>query len=442
MSAITQCTRRFLSGLSSGIAHFCRMAGSTTANISIIAGITFIPFTIAVTAAVDLANAIRIKSALQAAADAGVLAATTALASGYNDTDKERIALDTFFANLSPQLLAAFPADPEVTIDFTTQTVHMEVEVDTDQLLTNLITDSVTIGVTSTATADQGSPVCLMALNPTAWKGLNIQGTADVLATACAVHVNSNHAEAMRQNGSSAAVAESFCVHGQYTGTNYTPTPRKHCMREQDPLAAQFALDLAALDIPSMSCKGDYNKVVNNSTGSQTLTPGLYCDGLEIKQQTVTLKSGVHVFRDNELYVQAHGTLKSEPGGSVTIIFTGGPGARFVNQAGANVDVTAPSSGLFSGIVMAQDPATIPTKNNTIIGGGYMEFDGILYFPKQPLYISGNGDIAADSPQFAILADTISIEGNGTLYIHIASDAPGSGLPALPQANETIRLTH
>jgi hypothetical protein len=191
-----------------------------------------------------------------------------------------------------------------------------------------------------------------------------------------------------------------------------------------------------------MSCKGDYHKVVNNSTGSQTLTPGLYCDGLTVKQQTVTLQSGVHVFRDYELYVQSQGTLKSEPGGSVTIIFTGGPGARFVNQAGANVDVTAPSSGLFSGIVMAQDPATIPTSNNTITGGGFMEFDGILYFPKQPLYISGNGDIAADSPQFAILADTIDIEGNGTLYIHIASDAPGSGLPALPQANETIRLIH
>lgn len=440
MSAIKQCARRLLPGLVSGLSQFCRMAGSTTANISLIAGITFIPFTIAVTAAVDLANGIRIKSSLQAAADAGVLAATTALASGYNNTDKKRIALDTFFANLSPQLLAAFPTDPEVSIDFTTQTVTMQVEVNTDQLLTNLITDSITIGVTSTATADQGSPVCLMTLNPTAWKALNIQGTVDVNALACAVQVNSDNPEAMRQNGSGQATAESFCVHGEYSGSNYTPTPREHCMREQDPLAAQFAIDLAALDIASMSCKGDYNKVVNSTTGDQVLNPGLYCDGLSIKQQTVTLRTGVHVFKDYELYVQSGGTLKSEPGGSVTIIFTGGPDARFVNQAGANVDVTAPSSGLFAGIVMAQDPASIPTKKNTIIGGGYMEFDGIIYYPKQGLYISGNGDIGADSAQFAIMADTIDIEGNGTLFIHISSNAPGSGLPALPQANEIIRL--
>jgi Flp pilus assembly protein TadG len=435
MSAITQFKHRVLPRLS----HFRRLATSTTANISILAALTFVPFTIAVTAAVDLANAIRIKSSLQAAADAGVLAAATALASGYGDTDKTRIATDAFFANLSPQLMAAFPAEPEVTIDFTTQTVHMDVVVDTDQLLTNLITDSITIGVQATAVADQGNPVCLMALNPNKWKSLNIQGTADVNAIACAVQVNSNHAEAMRQNGGGQATAESFCVHGNYSGSNYTPTPRRYCNAEQDPLAAQFAIDLATLDIPSMNCKGDYNKLVSNGE-EFTLNPGLYCEGLNIKQGTVILKSGVHVFRDYELYIQAQGTLRSEPGGSVTILFTGGSGARFANQAGANVDVTAPSSGLFAGIVMAATPDSVPAKQNTIIGGGYMEFDGIIYYPTQALYITGNGDIGADSAQFAIMADTIDIEGNGTLYIHISSDAPGSGLPALPQADEVVRL--
>ncbi|MFW6077304.1 MAG: pilus assembly protein TadG-related protein [Hyphomicrobiales bacterium] len=440
MSAMIQFKRRLLSGLSTGLSHARRLATNNKANISILAGITFIPFTIAVTAAVDLSNAIRIKSSLQAAADAGVLAAATALASGYGDSDKTKIATETFFANISPELMAAFPADPEVIIDFTTRTVHMDVTVNTDQLLTNMITDAITIGVDATATADQGSPVCLMAINPHAWKSLNIQGTADVNAIACAVQVNSDHEEAMRQNGGGQATAEAFCVHGNYSGENYEPMPRRHCMREQDPLAAQFAEDMEALDIDSMSCKGDYNKVQNDKDTVYELNPGLYCDGLEIKQGTVELRSGIHVFKDYPLEIAAHGSLRVEAGGSVTILFTGGPEARFRNQAGANVDVTAPSSGLFSGIVMASDPATIPTKENTIIGGGYMEFDGIIYYPTQPLYISGNGDLGADSAQFAILADTIDIEGNGTLYIHISSDAPGSGLPGLPEGHEIIRL--
>jgi Flp pilus assembly protein TadG len=441
MSAITQFKHRVLPRLS----HFRRLATSTTANISILAALTFVPFTIAVTAAVDLANAIRIKSSLQAAADAGVLAAATALASGYGDSDKTKIAEDTFFANLSPELLAAFPTVPDVTIDFVNQSVHMDVTVDTDQLLTNLITDSITIGVESTAVADQGSPVCLMALNPTAWKGLNIQGTADVMATACAVQVNSNNAEAMRQSGSAEATAESFCIHGDYSGSNYTPTPRRHCMREQDPLAAQFAIDVAALNPGAMGCRPDHPKL--NASASEISMPpstdsgkGAYCGEVRVENnQRIILQPGVHVFRDGGINVTAGGELWGT--GGVTILLTGDATTRWVNQAGADVNITGPASGPFAGIVLAQVPESIPSPNiNTIIGGGYMNFNGIVYFPKQPLKITGNGDIGADSAQFAIMADTIDIEGNGTLFIHISSDAVGAGLPGLPQAHEIIRL--
>jgi hypothetical protein len=312
----------------------------------------------------------------------------------------------------------------------------------TDQLLTNLITDSITIGVEATAVADQGSPVCLMALNPTAWKSLNIQGTADVFATACAVKVNSNHEEAMRQNGNGQATAESFCVHGNYSGTNYTPMPRRYCMSERDPLAAKFAEYLAALDVASMDCRPDSPKL-ESSTDNIQMAPstdpgkGIYCGGVDIKRGTLTLLPGIHVFQGN-LNVQAHGNLY---GDGVTILLVGAD-SWFSNQAGATISVTAPSSGLFAGFVLAQAPDSYPPSNkqNTIIGGGYLKFDGIVYYPKQNLYITGNGDIGGDASQFAIIADTISIEGNGTLHIHISSDAVQSGLPALPTANEIVRL--
>jgi Flp pilus assembly protein TadG len=441
MTAITEFKRR-LPGLRSGLSQFRRWATSTSANISILAGLTFIPLTIAVTAAVDLSNAIRIKGSLQAAADAGVLAAATALASGYGDTDKEKIAKDTFFANISPKLMDAFPADPEVIINFATGSVHMNVSVNTDQLLTNLITDSIAIGVQATAVADQGSPVCLMSLNPTLGRSLHIQGTADVNAIACAVQVNSDHAEAMRQIGSSKAVAESYCVHGNYTGTNYTPTPRRHCMRQKDPLAEKFAIDLAATNLGPSPCKGDINKLVGNGEKAHSINPGIYCEGLEIKGE-VTLKSGVHVFLDHGLYITAGGSLKlDDPVNGGVILLMAGPESRFGNQAGANIDVTAMRSGPFAGIVLASHPNTVPPSNkkNTIIGGGQMEFNGIVYFPKQELKVTGNGDIGADSAQFAIMADMIDIDGNGTLYIHISADAADAGLPALPTSNQTIRL--
>jgi Flp pilus assembly protein TadG len=441
MTAITEFKRR-LPAFRSGLSQFRRWATNTSANISILAGLTFIPLTIAVTAAVDLSNAIRIKGSLQAAADAGVLAAATALASGYGDTDKEKIAKDTFFANISPQLMSAFPTDPEVTINFDTGTVQMNVSVNTDQLLTNLITDSISIGVQATAVADQGSPVCLMSLNPTLGRSLHIQGTADVNAIACAVQVNSSHAEAMRQIGSSKAVAESYCVHGDYTGSNYTPMPRRHCMRQQDPLAEKFAIDLAGENLGPSPCKGDINKLVGNGEKAHSINPGIYCEGLEIKGE-VTLKSGVHVFLDHGLYITAGGSLTlDDPVNGGVILLMAGPQSRFANQAGANINVTAMRSGPFAGIVLASHPDTVPPSNkkNTIIGGGQMEFNGIVYFPTQEIKITGNGDIGADSAQFAIMADMIDIDGNGTLFIHISADAADAGLPGLPTTNEIIRL--
>jgi Flp pilus assembly protein TadG len=412
-----------------------RMLKDCSGNISILAVLSFIPVLIAVTAAVDLSNAIRIKASLQAAADAGVLAAATALASGYGDADKQKIAEDTFYANLSPKLLAAFPATPDVSIDFSTQTVRMDVVVDTDQLLTNLITDAITIGVTATAMADKGSPVCLMALNKTASGAIHIQGTADVNAEDCAVYVNSNHDQAMEQVGNAYAVAEGFCVHGSYSGSNYTPTPRSYCMREQDPLAAQFNEDLADVDLTT--CRSDMPDVGHPSS-SATSGPGVYCGGLNVKG-ALNLEPGIHVFRDGELEVRAGGSLI---GDGVTVLLTGNSNTRFINQAGSTVDISAPAAGPFAGIVMAQNPTSVPSKENVIIGGGYMEFNGVVYYPNQKLKITGNGSISGHSSQFAIIADTIDIEGNGVLTIKIGADYLSAGLPALPEANQTVRLVH
>ena len=88
----------------------------------------------------------------------------------------------------------------------------------------------------------------MMTLNSSAENALRIQGTADLIADGCSVHVNSGNDEAMQQVGSAVAIAESFCVHGGYLGSNYTPAPDTGCAVENDPLADQFADDWAALN--------------------------------------------------------------------------------------------------------------------------------------------------------------------------------------------------
>lgn len=91
---------------------------------------------------------------------------------------------------------------------------------------------------------------------------------------------------------------------------------------------------------------------------------------------------------------------------------------------------------------MAQNPTSVPTKQNLIIGGGYMEFNEVVYYPNQQLKLTGNGSISGSSSQFAIIADTIDIEGNGGLTKKIGADYLSAGLPPLPEANQTVRLVH
>ena len=69
-----------------------------------------------------------------------------------------------------------------------------------------------------------------------------------------------------------------------------------------------------------------------------------------------------------------------------------------------------------------------------------MNINGIVYFPTQALDITGNGIIGNDADQFAILADTIEINGTGQLEIRIGADYQAAGLPELPQSSERVRL--
>jgi hypothetical protein len=378
------------------------------------------------------------KSEIQSAADAGVLAAATRLAVNASEADKEQLAMDTFYANLSP-VLADHAGTPEISIDFPSKQVHLAVDVEHSNILSSLASDGFNLHVEATATVSKGTPICMIALNPHADEALTIQGTADLSANQCAVHVNSDDEDALHQNGSATATAKSFCVHGGHSGSNYSPSPQDKCAYENDPLKAAFAADWAAAGIDSKPCTFSNLPQINTAAGVETvLDPGVYCGGLTIKKGIVKLKDDeIYVFRDGPLHVQAQGTLK---GTRTPVLFQGNDSTRLITQAGANVITSAPTEGQFKGIAFAQHPDSVPAAENLIIGGGQMEINGVLYFPKQPLKITGNGDIGTTVAQFAILADTIAIEGNGQLNIHIGQNYQDSGLPDLPEAHEVVHL--
>jgi hypothetical protein len=386
--------------------------------------------------ALDMSNASQIKSRVQAAADAGALAGATRLALNASDADKEELALNTFYANIPDILEDRIVGSPSVSVDLDEESVRLDVTVNAVPILGSVISEEVALGITSEASVSDGSPICIMALNKTVPEALSIQGTADLVAEDCAVHVNSGDDEALHHNGSATGTAASFCVHGNYSGDNFTPSPKSGCGIERDPLEDQFGDDWTDEEIDDLPCTYSDMEQINTGAGVVTnLAPGVYCGGLTIKKGIVQLEEGgMYIFRDGPLHVQAHGQLK---GTRVAVLLDGDSSTRLVTQAGANVTVSARTSGRFKGIAFAQNPSSVPAQENLVIGGGEIAIKGMLYFPKQALKITGGGDVGGTVTQFAIIADTIAIEGNGQVTLKVDDE---SSLPELARTDEIVRL--
>lgn len=436
-------------------------------NASLIFGVTSIPLAMIASMAVDYGNGVRIKSELQAAVDAGVLAAATALASGEDNTSKTQIAETTFYANLSDNTLDGFTATPTTNVNFPDKEVTMSVNVSNGRMVSTLLSDHMDIGVTATAIVSAGNPICMMSLNETERESLYLNGTADVIANGCSIHVNSNDEEALRQIGGGTATAESFCVNGDYVGSNYTPMPRRRCRKEEDPLDEYFATDWATVD--TSVCDFQAGDVITPSGPDMVLLePGVYCGTLSITAGKTAIIQGndevaggdsLYIFLNGGIDIAGGGTLRNftEVGDTVTpaatknfpaetaIILAGNaPAGNFEMTGGANganITLKAKASGTFAGIALAQHPDSVnANKDHVIAGGGNVNIDGIVYFPTQSLNITGNGVIGNSADQFAIIANMIEVDGTGSLEIRIGADYSSAGLPELPESSEMVRL--
>ncbi|MDH3742184.1 MAG: pilus assembly protein TadG-related protein, partial [Hyphomicrobiales bacterium] len=399
--------KQFRKNLQQTAAPLHRLAKDTQGNTAVIFGLSVIPLVMIASMAIDFGNSVRIHNELQVAADAGVLAAATAMATGEDDTSKTEVANETFFANLNGNTLSGFSANPQTVVDFPGKEVTMTVSVRNQRMFSTLLADHIDIAVNAKAVIDPGTPICMMALNPNTSDALAIDGTADLVADGCSIHVNSSDGEALRQVGSGGATAESFCVHGDYVGSNFTPMPQRDCRVENDPLKDLFASAWSSVN-PSV-CDFQSADVFSGGGGgggeTVLLEPGVYCGELEIRAgDTAILQSGsdgVYVFVNGDIDIRSGGTLRNfvqagdgvtpNPGEtfpSETVIILAGAGNNagvLEVNGGGNLIVRAPSSGPFSGIAIAQPYGAAADKPHLITGGGDVDVDGIIYIPDADL---------------------------------------------------------
>ena len=168
----------------------------------------------------------------------------------------------------------------------------------------------------STPTYDQ----CVYALDQTASKALNVNGAIIINAPSCGVVVDSSSSTALSFSGSGSFTAKYFDVVGGYTtsgAVSFTPTPTTKSTYQSNPLTFL---------VPPVSTACNYTNF-SVTTGSSTLNPGTYCNGITISGATnVTFNPGTYILMGGGLNVTGASILK---GTGVTFFLTQGLGYNY-----------------------------------------------------------------------------------------------------------------
>ena len=264
-----------------------------------------------------------------------------------------------------------------------------------------------------------GSPICLLVLDPNGSKSLYVDSNARLEAPDCAVHVNSSSGDALGVYSNSGMNAASICVVGGdeiLTTGPVAPTPETACPPKSDPLAS--------LAPPSIgSCDHASTVVVDDET--ETLSAGVYCGGIEIKNNsTVTFNPGIYVIKNNKLLIDSNSTAT---GVGVSIYLADSSAIAEFNSNTA-VDLSAPTSGAMAGVLVYQNRSVtgVPVSriDSNSVGAGLA---GTFYFPAGKLLIDSNGAVGSGSPCLHIIAH--QVEFNSNTMIHMSSDADACSVP-------------
>ena len=365
--------------------------------------IAVIPFLMIAGGAIDYAGAFNLRTSLQSAVDSAALSAAGTVSDKESDkiaTVVKHLKSNTKFAYSTPDVIAG------------TNSVTVSVSATYPSSFLKLVgIDSLPVNVTATAVIVK-KPICLLALNPVSNDALKIWGSsAKVTANNCAVHSNSQSASGMTSTSGAISTAETFCSTGGYSGTQFNPLPKSKCRAVKDPYAG--------LPVPNVSGCDFTGKTI--SGGTENLIPGVYCGGLDIGGGDVHLAPGVYVMKDGEFKVSGSANVV---GDGVTI-YLYGDNSELAVTGGGVVELSAPATGPYSGMVFVQNPDFASGGSSKFNGHSGTKIVGTGYFPNQTLSVGGNGDFGANSPYMVFVADTLEYHGNGKLTMNFDAAAAG-----------------
>jgi hypothetical protein len=349
---------------------------------------------------------------LQAVADSAAYAGALELRSGASDSAVEDAAKKAATENgwVESGNTIEVNTPPTSGAHTNAQAVEVKISEKVPRFFTAFFVSSPVIAKSrSVAVYQDGSDACILALDKTAAKAIDISGSGAVTLDGCDVASNSNNKdESLYAWGSSTLSAD--CVRasgGIKSKGNITLTgcsgPVSNAPRLGDPFK----------DLEAPASKGTSRTDTSKANKNTTLDPGYYSGGMSLKGN-VTLNPGTY-------YVEGGFTVNSNAvvtGAGVTIYLA--PGANVTVNGTPTITMSAPNdaNNPYNGILFYGDRDG--DGENKFNGNAAMHLTGNLYFPSQQVTYQGNYS-GNDGCTF-VVADLVKISGSTKLGVKCPSN--------------------
>jgi Flp pilus assembly protein TadG len=394
--------------------HLLHLAADRAGTVAVTTALAFTGLAGVGGLSIDVGDWYMTRRAMQTAADAAAIAGARELFAG-NDAGVVGAAMTDAGGN---GFSNANGATVTATIAGDGQSITVNISKTANLMLSSLfLRNAPTIRVTSQAgLVGGGAPICMLTTNPTGAGVISFSGNnGTIQASRCALVEDSTSTNAI-DAGNGNIISEQTCGPGGYTAgpnANLSPLPST-CSAMPDPLA-----DLT----PPSNANAPCNHTNSRPNGTVSLSPGVYCGGINVQgNSTVTFQPGIYILRDGGLSAKGGATLN---GAGVGFFMTGSGTAVQLSKddlslgGNVNVNISAPTSGPLAGIAIYQDhSASTGTITNTIVGDGTVNFTGTLYFGNQNVVFTGNGTADGQAPFTAVIGNTVTYKGNGTLIFN------------------------
>jgi len=360
---------------------------------------------------------------LQTAADLAANAGAVLLRSGASRSQAEEAAEAEALKNGYVPGTIVVNTPPTTGPNRHNRAVEVFLERDLQRYFTGLFIETpVRVRVRAVAAYENEQQACILALDTWANDAVIFIGNPTATFNGCVVMSNSLADDSITIAGSADVTAPCIVsAGGTAVSADLTLTscsaPMEEMPQAQDPFE----------DLPEPSQSGPCASVPGgNPHTPKTLNPGVFCGGLNLSGQ-FTLNPGVYVIDGGEFRINAGANVT---GHGVMFFLTNGATVHF--NGNAEIDLTAPTTGTYAGVLMFGDRDQ-GNAENVFNGTAASNFTGALYFPTQE--VTHNGNFSGENGCLRIVARSIDLRGNSGF----GTNCTGTGLDVI-EVPGSVRL--